>query len=726
MQDRKPELRELCRLNRFPEALKLCTALCKKTPKDPELWFLAGAVHGALGVFYEAEKCCRKALQLAPDQPVLLHNLGIVLLRQDRVIEAEEVLLRARSLQPSNAEIITALADSVLGQGRLELAISLYQESLAIAPRQAQAINNLASAHQRLGHFSAAESCYRQAAVAAPKLAETYLVLSKFLIDRGELGQALTVIEQGLEQLPGQADLCYQQGFIFSELGRQEQALGAFEVCLAADPGHAEARFGRAMIMRHTGFLTEAANELQQLLNANEGNARAHASLSGLFLDEGRVEVMLQHDQRAVELDPANIEMQQHLLMDMHYSDRISPQELYAAHRHWGEVYGTTVEARSRHANAPDPARVLRVGYVSGDFKQHSVAHFIAAILEHQDRAAYLVYCYSNLRPERHDAMTVQLREAADLWRDVAVLSDLDLATLIAADGIDILIDLSGHTSGNRLGAFAYRPAPVQMSWIGYPDTTGLPAMDYRLIDEWADPSGVADERATETLLRIVNGFLCYSPPKAAPDCGSPPCQLNGYVTFGSLNNLAKVNDSVIACWSAILQSVPGSRLLLKGAALADASVRERIAARFGEHGIAAHRLELIAYTASIEQHLACYQRMDIALDTFPYNGTTTTCEALWMGVPVVTLVDQVHASRVGLSLLSQIGLAEFAASDRGEYERRAVALANDAARLETLHASLRDRMRSSPLMDKQGFCVRLESCYRQAWQQWCEQAVEQ
>jgi predicted O-linked N-acetylglucosamine transferase (SPINDLY family) len=363
---------------------------------------------------------------------------------------------------------------------------------------------------------------------------------------------------------------------------------------------------------------------------------------------------------------------------------------------------------------------------VSGDFRQHSVAHFIAPVIARHDRAQYLVYCYSNIRPERHDAMTRRLREAADLWRDVAALSDHDLATFIAADGIDILVDLSGHTSGNRLGAFAHRSAPVQMSWIGYPDTTGLPAMDYRLTDAWADPVGEADDRATETLLRIPDGFLCYSPSpdtQGTPECSPPPHELNGFVTFGSLNNLAKINDSVVACWSAILRSVPASCLLLKGAALADARVRERIARRFGEHGVEASRLELLTYTASTADHLACYRRVDIALDTFPYNGTTTTCEALWMGVPVVTFTGHTHASRVGLSLLQRIGLAEFAVDNLDDYAARAIALANDGPRLATLHASLRERMRASPLMDNAGFCARLENCYRQAWQQWCEKA---
>lgn len=722
IQNRKAELRELCRQGRYSEALALGAALCRQSPGDPELWFLTGAVHGAVGTYDQAEQCCRKALALAPDQVPLLYNLGIALLRQNRGADAEPILLRAQVLQPGHAGIATALADSALQQTKYEWAVRLFQQSLALEPRQPQALHNLAHAQQQLGRFAEAEQSYRKAAALAPKLAETYLGWSRMLIGQGEFARALQVVEAGLAHLPSHTDLLYQHGFLLAEGGRPEAALTRFESCLTTDPGHVEARFARATILRHAGRLTEAAGDLHWLIEADARNARAHAGLSGLLRDEGRIEAMLQHDQQAIELDPANPELQHHRLMDLHYSERISPQELFTAHREWGERYGAVPQARTRHVNDRDPARVLRIGYVSADFKRHSVAHFIAPVLAHHDRGGFLVYCYSSLHPDRHDAMTGQLRASADLWRDVASLSDADLATLIAADGIDILVDLSGHTGGNRLGAFALRPAPVQLNWLGYPDTTGLPTMDYRLTDAWADPPGSADDRATETLLRLTEGFLCYAPPPDAPACAAPPHQHYGFMTFGSFNNLAKMNDTVIACWSAILRAVPDSRLLLKGAALADVDVRARVAGRFAAQGIEAARLDLLAYTGSTTDHLACYQRMDIALDTFPYNGTTTTCEALWMGVPVVMQVGQIHASRTGLSLLQQVGLADYAAASVEDYVARAVALANDVQRLTALHASLRERMRNAPLMDGAGFCARLErDGYRRVWRQWCE-----
>lgn len=721
MQDRKRELKQLCRLGRFREALTLFASLRGKHAQDPELWYIAGAAHGALGEFGDAEKCCRNALALAPDQPALHYNLGIALLRQDRAADAEQSFLRAHELQPANPEFLVGLADCAVKQGKPDNAIRRYRDALALAPNQPQVLHNLALACQQAGHFGEAEVCYRQAVALAPQMDTAYLAWSKMLLDHGDLAQAMTVIERGLARLPAHADLRYQLGFAQYEMGRREEALQSFEACLASTPNHAEARFARSIIRRYTGRLTDAAEDLHVLLKTDEKNARAHAGLAGLYKDEGRIDEALVHDRRALALEPSNTEFQSNLLMDLHYSERVSPREIFDAHLTWGVTHGKVTEERTRHVNDPDTDRPLRIGYVSPDFKQHSVAQFIEAVLAHHNRAQQTIYCYSNLRPEQHDATTRRLREAADLWRDIVAMSDADAATLIAADGIDILVDLSGHTAGNRLGVFAHRPAPVQVSWIGYPDTTGLPAMDYRLTDVWADPEGDADVRTTEKLLRIPGGFLCYAPPGDAPDPGPLPFDRDGIVTFGSLNNLAKVNDTVVAVWARILNAVPRSHLMLKSATLADVHVRERTSERFSKHGIEADRLDLLPWTASSAEHLECYRKLDIALDTFPYNGTTTTCEALWMGVPVITLRGETHAARVGMGLLNQLGLAEFVVESPGAYVEHAASLSRDLSRLRELRGMLRARMRDAPLTDAAGFRGRLQEYYRRVWRQWCK-----
>jgi predicted O-linked N-acetylglucosamine transferase (SPINDLY family) len=718
---KKDEIRRLCQSGRFREALVICSTLLETSAGDTELWFVTGVAHGALGQFAEAEECCRKALALAPNLPALHYNLGIAILRQGRAQEAEQSFRSALASQSANPEGLTGLADSLLQQGKPADAIRYYRESLVTAPNQPLVLQNLALACQQMGKFDEAGVCYHKAATLAPQADATYIEWSRMLLERGELAQAMRVIEQGLAQLPAHANLRYQLGFTQYELGRREEALRSFDTCLASTPDHIEARFARAMIRRYIGRVTDAADDLQILLKSDEKNARAHAGFAGLCKDEGRTEEMLFHDRQAVALDPSNAEYQSNLLMDMHYRERISPQEIFDAHRTWGLTHGTVSEERTRRVNEPDPDRLLRIGYVSPDFKQHSVAQFIEAVLEHHDREGYLVYCYSNLRPEQHDDITRRLRKKSDLWRDIASLSDADAATLTAADGIDILVDLSGHTAGNRLGVFARRPAPVQISWIGYPDTTGLPAMDYRLTDVWADPEGRSDTFSTEILLRIADGFLCYTPPDDAPDPGPLPFDRTGSITFGSLNNLAKVNDTVIAAWARVLNAVPGSRLMLKGTALADKQSRERMGRRFAAHGIEPGRLDLRHWTASTAQHLACYHELDIALDTFPYNGTTTTCEALWMGVPVITLRGETHAGRVGLSLLSQLDQAEFAAETTDAYVKLAVSLAGDLPRLRALPGTLRERMRRSPLTDGKRFCRHLQGAFRHAWRHWCE-----
>lgn len=720
MQDKKAELRELCRQSRFPEALKLADALCSKIPQDPELWFMTGAVHGALGAFDKAEDCCRKALLYAPDQALLHYNLGIALSRQGRAAEAEVALSHANSLQPRNAMILTALADSLLQLSQAERAVGVYREALAIKPDQPDALRNLAIAHQRLKQFEAADTWFGKAAAADAAASGTYLQWSRMWIQHGALAQALTIVEQALHRLPRDADLHYQRGYLLSESARQEEALRCFDICISIKPDHTEARLARASILRHTGRLSEAESDIRQVLESDDADARAHAGLSALLRDEGDVDGMLMHARRAVELEPENPDMHQHMLMDLHYAVHISPEDLLAAHRDWADRFGHVPDVRAQHCNVVDPERLLRIAYISADFRQHSVAHFIEPVLAQHDRNRVLVYCYSNLRQERHDPVTARLRSLADLWRDVATLNDAELAALIAADGIDVLVDLSGHTSGNRLGVFARHPAPVQISWLGYPNTTGMAAVDYRLTDSSTDPPEVADRFAVECLRRLPEGFLCYAPPADAPDCGGPACSRNGFVTFGSLNNLAKINSDVIALWSAIINATPGSHLLLKGAAFADAAVRERVLRRFADHGVTADRLDLLVYTRSVAEHFACYHRIDIALDTFPYNGTTTTCEALWMGVPVVCLVGSTHASRVGLSILRQMDLSEYACTTVEDYRARVIALADDRLTLEMLHDSLRERMRGSTLMDAHRFCRQLENEYRTVWRIWC------
>lgn len=361
----------------------------------------------------------------------------------------------------------------------------------------------------------------------------------------------------------------------------------------------------------------------------------------------------------------------------------------------------------------PMPAitgRRIRVGYVSPDFRTHSVASFMKGIVASHDRTAFEVICYSSTHNPDH--LTRQFAESANRFLDIASMSDSEAASRIEADGIDILVDLAGHTSGNRLGVFERRPAPVQVTYLGYPATTGCSFIDYRLIDEITDPPG-SEAYSTETLVRLPAPFLTYGSIYAFPEVLPPPVLENGFITFGSFNHSSKISGCSIGLWARLLNSVPGSRLVLKARGFSDETVCREFRERFAQSGLDASRLSFAGLLSDPTEHLASYGRIDIALDTFPYNGTTTTCESLWMGVPVVNLTGNLHAARVGKSILTTIGLAELACDSEAAFVWQGKALAENQDRLATLRGTLRQTVAKSPLCDPKGFTANLESAYR-------------
>ena len=370
------------------------------------------------------------------------------------------------------------------------------------------------------------------------------------------------------------------------------------------------------------------------------------------------------------------------------------------------------------HSNEKLPERRLRVGYVSPNFHQHSVAYFIEAVIASHDRSAYEIICYSDVA--RPDSVTDRIKSLTGSWRDILGMSHEQAAGLIRSDQIDILVDLAGHTAGNRMLLFARKPAPVQVTYLGYPSTTGLTTMDYRITDRFADPPGQTDHLHTEELVHLPQGFLCYKPPGQTPDVADLPFIASGGITFGSFNHLAKITPEVVRLWSNILNSLPDAQIILKAKPLFDMGTQQLLREMFVQNGVSPARLTLTGHAQSMSEHLELYHRIDIGLDTFPYNGTTTTCEAMWMGVPVVTLAGETHASRVGASILSNVGLPELIAGSPEEYLKKGVQLANDLERLQGMRANLRPMMERSPLMDANGFTRSLEAAYRQMWHRWC------
>jgi predicted O-linked N-acetylglucosamine transferase (SPINDLY family) len=424
---------------------------------------------------------------------------------------------------------------------------------------------------------------------------------------------------------------------------------------------------------------------------------------------------------RALQIRPDYAKTYHALLIAANYHSD-DPERIMREHLAWGEHHRSLKPEENRFANPPDPQRRLRLGYVSPDFRTHSVAFFLEPLLAHHDPATVEVYAYAHV--PRPDAVTERLKTRVQGWRDIHGLSDDQVADLIRQDRIDILVDLAGHTANNRLLVFARKPAPIQVTYLGYPNTTGLTAIDYRLTDALADPPGETERYHTETLIRLPHGFLCYQPPSHAPAVAPPPAAVNGYVTFGSFNNLAKVTPKVVEVWARILKAVEGARVVMKNKSFSDAATRERCHEQFIRHGIERERIALRDRLTALEDHLGLYHQIDLALDTFPYHGTTTTCEALWMGVPVITLAGHTHAARVGVSLLTRVGLPELIAQNEDDYVERAVALAQDLPRLTELRATLRQRMTQSPLCDAPAFTRNLEAAYREMWRGWCTACV--
>jgi protein O-GlcNAc transferase len=533
----------------------------------------------------------------------------------------------------------------------------------------------------------------------------------------GRLDEAIIHFERAVETEPGLARAHGNLAAAYRRRRRFAEAFAAGRRAVELDPLSASAHNNLALVLKVTGRLDEASVLFERAIELQPHMAEARANLAGIWVLVGRVDEGLAQYAAALEIAPDLLPARSGMLYAMHCVDEGDGRAVFEAHREFGVRLETAVGARlrTRSAGSRAPGRRLRVGYLSPDFRTHSVSWFIEPVLRAHDRGLFEVVGYSDAAAKDH--VTDRMRGLCDAWRDLSGECDENVAAVVARDGVDILVDLAGHTTGNRLGVFARRPAPVSVTWLGYPDTTGLTAIDYRLTDAWTDPDG-AEERCSESLWRLGGGFLCYGPPEdgcSAP-VGPPPSLRSGRVTFGSFNALCKLTAAHIALWSRILLAVPGARLLLKSATLGLEGARERTRAAFLAHGVDPTRLDLRPRTEGLREHFQTYGLVDIALDTFPYHGTTTTMEALWMGVPVVTLAGRTHCQRVGVGILEHVGLKELVASSAAEYEGAAVGLARDPERLGALRRGLRERVKASPLTDAAAFTASLEEAYRSMW----------
>ena len=577
-------------------------------------------------------------------------------------------------------------ARAFFNENRLLEAFELYRQILAVNKKDSEALQLLGTICQRTGKLPEAEQYYHLALKLKKHSPELLFQLGSVLLDQSRGEEALKFLQQSLKYKRNFFDPWLLLGNIHAFNGRISKAILAYRNAIRINPAHPVPYCNLGNVLAEKGDAQQAFDKWRKALELNSDYVAAHSNM----------------------------------LLCMNYTDDLPRSEVFQAHRQWAQQHLVSVQRRESFPNTTDPEKRIRIGYLSPDFREHSVAYYMSPILEYYNRGEFEVFLYSSVSIP--DERTTWFQQKADHYRNIALAPDEDVARLIEKDGIDILVDLAGHTSGNRLAVFGRKPAPVQVAYLGYPNTTGLVEMDYRLTDEYADPEDNEEGLFyTEKLICLKNGFLCYQPPTDSPEISAPPVLERGYVTFGSFNYTAKISHRVVSVWADILKQLPSSRLLLKYRSFSDAETREYYAKRFEQEGVDPERIQFLGLTPSKKEHLSAYQQVDIGLDSFPYNGTTTTCDTLWMGVPVIVLKGEAHAGRVGFSLLKRIGLNEGIACSEEEYIQRAVALANDVARLKQLRMSTREKMSASALCQPEIFVPGLERAYRELWGCWCQ-----
>jgi protein O-GlcNAc transferase len=624
---------------------------------------------------------------MSPQQLQQLLQRALAHHRAGRLTEAATAYAQARRAAPRNFDACHLGGLVALQQGNNAAAAELLGQARRLDPRSPACAMRLGLALLGAGRPEEAGPHLLGAVALNPQYTEGWDNLAYWHKAADRLPDAILCHERAVALNPGSAASWYNFGLTLSLAGRITEALACHERSLAADAGYHKAHFGRAQALQQSHRLAEAI---------------------------AAYDLFLRHT-------PNHHEAQSYRLFALNYLDGITPEALFREHVAYGRRLGAATAAAVPHD--PDPARRLRVAVLSPDLRAHSCAYFLEPLLRHLDPAQFELFLYHD--HFRTDAVSLRLQAYAAVWRNFVGQPTPAVEAAIRADAPDILIDLAGHTGlTNRLPLFARRPAAVQLSYLGYPNTTGVPAIGWRFTDAIADPPGPADELATEQLVRFSATAWCYGPPPDAPAVSPLPAARAARVTFGCFNNLAKISDTTLRLWAGVLAAVPGSRLLLKGRGLSDEKVRARYFERCAAAGIGAEQLEFAERTARTDDHLALYGRVDIALDTFPYHGTTTTCEALWMGVPVVTLLGDRHAARVSASLLTAAGHSEWIARDPEALVAIAAGLAADPVRLAAIRGGLRRELQASPLLDHAGQAERFGAALRQCWVEACSRAT--
>jgi predicted O-linked N-acetylglucosamine transferase (SPINDLY family) len=675
--------------------------------------------HHQAGRLDAAEGIYRQILLAEPNQPEALHLLGVVFCQTGKFEPAVEYIGRAIALDGNQPMYHSNLGEAYRGLGQIPAAIGCYRRALQLKPDFAGAYYNLGNVLKDHGQLAAAVQCYRQATRLQPDYADAYNNLGNAHKGLGQTAEAIACFRRALELRPDSAEAHGNLGHVLKDQGQLVEAVACYQRAVQLNPGSAVAHASLGYALQEQRQLTEAIGYFQQALQLKPDLVETIYHLAVALGDQGRVEESLACYRRALELQPNDARTRSAFLLALHFRSTVTLRELAEAHGEFARRHTESLQSPWRpQGNSRHPGRKLRLGILSPLLWMNPAARLLIRPLEGLREQDCRIFCYA-CRTIR-DQFTDRIAAAAHVWRDVSAIDDEALVEQIRADGIDILFDVAGHLACNRLLALARKPAPIQITWLAYEGTTGVAAIDYILADQRVIPAA-AEPYYCERVLRLPDGYVCYDPCSEAPPVGTLPARQSGCVTFGSFSNPMKITPAVVRVWANILRHVPKARLLLKYGAFAGPAVQRHYAELFHAEGIASHRIEF-AGRSPLGAALAEYNRVDIALDPFPFSGSLTTCDALWMGVPVITCPGETFASRHSLSHLSNVGLTETVAADLDEYVAIAATLADDLARLAALRVGLRERMAASPLCDGKLFAANLMVVMRDIWQQWTAQ----
>ncbi len=731
---------------RLAEAEALYRQIVQHDPRNAAAWNLLGVLAGQMNRNDVAIDLIRRAMAIEPDNAGHHCNLGNVLLAAGRADEAIDAYRNAIALQPRYVGAIYNLGNAWMAQQRFEDAATAYRAVIDLSPGSSEAHSNLGNALNSLGRVDEAIAAHRQAVALSPQSTDAHYNLAVALQERKQFAEAESSYRRAIELHPDFAIAWNNLGNALKRLGRFDEAIAAYRRAIQIDanfaeahnnlgnslrdrmqlteamssyatalsikPDFADALNNRANVFRVQGKLDDAIASLNAALRIKPDLIDALNNLGNTYNAQGRLDEAIDCYDRALTLDPRYYTGLSNRIYTMLFSDRFDAAAILAQQQIWDARYAKPLAPASDRAIAVDAhtTRRLRIGYVSPDFRDHVIGRNLVPLFREHDHQRFEIFCYANQLVS--DSLTPRFRSYADHWREIGGMSDDDAVAMIRADRIDILIDLALHMGNNRLLTFARKPAPVQGTFAGYPGGTGLSAIDFRLTDPYLDPPE-NDSHYVERSIRLPHSFWCYDPLGCDVAASDLPAGRNGHVTFGCLNNFCKITPRTIELWSRVLRVKRDARLIL----LSDpGSHRQMTRDQFERLGVDPNNIEFVDRQER-DDYLRLYHRIDIGLDTFPYNGHTTSLDSLWMGVPVVTLIGETAVGRAGFSQLSNIDLKDLAAANDEQFVKIAVELARDLDRLAGLRASLRQRMEKSPLMDAKSFARGIESAYLQMWQ---------